>query len=387
MPASSLRKPTRPRLPFVLALALACLMFAPASALASNSFLGMLHTLSSLGSTVPENGDQNPYGIVTVPRSAGSLVKGDIIISNFNNKENLQGRGTTIVQKSPQGGLSLFAQIEPDELPGPCPGGVGLTTGLAILPDNYVVVGTLPSESGEASTSKPGCLIVLDPYGEPVETIAGPLINGPWDLTAAQATGGLTALFVTNVLNKTVEHGTTPTDEGTVLRIDLKTPPGPPEAPPGHPPMPLAPPPTVVSEQLIATGFPEATNKTTFVVGPTGVGLSPQGVLYVADTFDDRIASVPSAATRTTEVVGDGKTVSSGGNLNAPLGLAVERDGNILTTNGGDGNIVETAPGGSQLATANTEAGEGGLFGLALTLDGRGVYFVDDTNNTLGLLR
>jgi hypothetical protein len=174
VPASSLRKPTRPRLPFVLALALACLMFAPASALASNSFLGMLHTLSSLGSTVPENGDQNPYGIVTVPRSAGSLVKGDIIISNFNNKENLQGRGTTIVQKSPQGGLSLFAQIEPDELPGPCPGGVGLTTGLAILPDNYVVVGTLPSESGEASTSKPGCLIVLDPYGETRRDDCGP---------------------------------------------------------------------------------------------------------------------------------------------------------------------------------------------------------------------
>ena len=385
MPGSFQSRQARPRLPLVLALALACLIFAPASALASNTFLGMLHTVSSLGTTVPENGDQNPYGIVTVPRSAGSLVQGDIIISNFNNEENLQGTGTTIVQKSPAGALSLFAQIDPKKLPGECPGGVGLTTGLAILPDNYVVVGSLPSENGEAATASAGCLIVLDPYGDPVATISGSLINGPWDLTAAQGPRGLTALFVSNVLNGTVEHGTTPTDEGTVLRIDLSTPPAPPEAPPGHPPMPLAPAPKVVSEQVIATGFPEVTNKTTFVVGPTGVGLSPQGVLYVADTFDNRIAAVQSATTRTTAAV-DGSTVSSGGHLDSPLGLTVERDGNILTTNGGDGNIVETAPGGSQLATAETEAGEGGLFGLALTLDGRGIYFVDDANNTLGLL-
>ncbi len=385
MPGSFQRRKAFSRPPLVLALSLACLIFAPASALASNTFLGMLHTVSSLGTTVPENGDQNPYGIVTVPRSAGSLVRGDIIISNFNNEENLQGTGTTIVQKSPWGGLSLFAEIDPKDLPGACPGGVGLTTGLAILPDNYVVVGSLPSENGEAATASEGCLIVLNPYGEPVATISGSLINGPWDLTAARGPRGLTALFVSNVLNGTVGHTTTPADEGTVVRIDLSTPPAPPESPPGHPPMPLAPAPTVVSEQVVATGFPEVTNKTTFVVGPTGVGLSPQGVLYVADTFDNRIVAVPSATTRTTAAL-EGNPVSSGGHLNAPLGLTVERDGNILTTNGGDGNIVETAPGGSQLATAETEAGEGGLFGLALTLDGRAVYFVDDGNNTLGLL-
>ena len=68
-----------------------------------------------------------------MPASVGSLVRGDILISNFNDSENLQGTGTTIVQLTPGGQLSLFAQIESAALQ-PCPGGVGLTTALAILP-------------------------------------------------------------------------------------------------------------------------------------------------------------------------------------------------------------------------------------------------------------
>ena len=62
---------------------------------------------------MPVNGDVNPYGIADVPSSAGSLVRDDILISNFNNSENLQGTGTTIVQVSPSGQLSLFASIDP----------------------------------------------------------------------------------------------------------------------------------------------------------------------------------------------------------------------------------------------------------------------------------
>ena len=104
---------------------------------------------------MPGNGDVNPYGIVIVPRSTGSLVGGDILISDFNNGENLQGTGTTIVQMTPTGSLSLFAEIDPAKLPGACPGGVGLTTALAILPHGYVVVGSLPTADGNAATAQP----------------------------------------------------------------------------------------------------------------------------------------------------------------------------------------------------------------------------------------
>ena len=76
----------------------------------------------------------------------------------------------------------MFAQITAHSLPGACPGGVGLTTALGILPGGYVVVGSLPTTNGQSATAKYGCLIVLNSAGHPVETIAGPNIEGPWDM-------------------------------------------------------------------------------------------------------------------------------------------------------------------------------------------------------------
>ena len=367
-PASSLRT----RLSGALVAALACVMLLPGSALAFNfSFLGSLHTVTEIGSTVPANGDKNPYGIVTVPASVGSLVRGDLLISNFNNDENLQGTGTTLVQVSPGGSTSLFAQINPATLPGPCPGGVGLTTALEILPDGYVVVGSLPSENGQAATAQAGCLIVLDSSGHVVQTISGGPINGPWDMTAVSF-GPFTELFVTNVLNGTVAGGETTTYGGTVVRVGLNT-------GSGHPPL-------VTSERVIATGFPEATNPEAFVLGPTGDSLSAFGTLYVADTLDSRISAVPFALFRQAPIGGGGITVSAGGHLNKPLGMTLAPNGDILTANGGDGNIVETTPFGFQFPPANSGAEAGGLFGLTLDTQSPGIYFVDDANNSLGLL-
>jgi len=40
-----------------------------------------------------------------------SLVRGHILVSNFNNGQNLKGTGTTIVDIAPDGTLSVFAQI------------------------------------------------------------------------------------------------------------------------------------------------------------------------------------------------------------------------------------------------------------------------------------
>ncbi len=61
-------------------------------------------------STVPSNGDVNPYGVAFVdddfPVGTGPLQHGDILISNFNKSSNLQGTGTTIVDISKAGGQS-----------------------------------------------------------------------------------------------------------------------------------------------------------------------------------------------------------------------------------------------------------------------------------------
>jgi sugar lactone lactonase YvrE len=129
------------------------------------------------------------------------------------------------------------------------------------------------------------------------------------------------------------------------------------------------------------------------VVGPTGVGLSFNGaVLYVASTEDSRITAVPAPFFLQRPLVGPGFTVTSAGSLNAPLGLTVAPNGDIITVNGGDGNAVETVPvGGQQITTAqldNTTVpglpnGNGTLFGITLTPNGKGLYFVDDGSNTL----
>jgi len=348
------------------------------------AFLDSLSKVDPVASTVPSNGDQNPYGVAIVPRTIGNLIQGHVLVSNFNNNGangGQQGTGTTIVQIAPNGHVDLFAQIQAANLPGPCPGGVGLTTALAVLQSGWVIVGSLPTADGTAGTAKAGCLIVLNANGKVVKTLSGDSINGPWDMTALDL-GGAAVLFVTNVLNGTVKNSPNVVNEGTVVRILLFTPflDGDNDSD-DH----LAP--FEISRVTIASGFEERTDLAALVIGPTGVGLGHDGSLYVADSLENRIVRVPDALFRNSSA-GTGQVVSTGMHINDPLGLAIAPNGNILITNGGDGNIVETTPGGTQVAFKtidNTGIGGGTLFGLAVTPQGT-VYFVNDGNNMLDLL-
>jgi len=334
--------------------------------------------VSTVSSTVPSNGDINPYGVFAVPRTIGRLTKGNILVSNFNASNNFQGTGTTIVQISPTGNFSLFAQINPATLPGPCPGGVGLTTALVVLRSGWVIVGSLPTTDGMAATAQAGCLIVLNSNGNVVETITDPQINGPWDMNVFDQTGengnhpSSAMLFVTNVLNGTVAGGGQIVNEGTVLRIALAS--------------SAAFPPVVTSISVLGSGFSERTDPAALVIGPTGMALSKNNkVLYIADSLNNRIAAIADPLSRQTSA-GIGSTLSSGGSLNDPLGLTLAVNGDILTTNGNDGNLVVTKPNGVQSGTILLDpAGAGVLFGLT-AVAGQGVYFVDDGTNTLGIL-
>ncbi len=348
----------------------------PASA-SSAPFLANLRTVSKVASTVPANGDINPYGLVFVPTSVGKLQAGQLLISNFNAKEsaaeNGQGTGTTIVQVSRTGKVTPFATIDPKSLPGSCPGGVGLTTALNILPGGFVVVGSLPTTDGKTATAKYGCLIVLDSAGKAVETIASKNIQGPWDSTA-QSEGSKTALFVGNALNGGAAKGIHTIDNSTVLRIDLES---------GEGQMPK-----VLSETVIANGIPWVNSAEALVLGPTGLALASNGTLYVASTQDNKILAISAAMTRTTPAAKGGTVLTEGGHLKEPLGMVLAPNGNILTSNGGDGDMVETTPAGQQVAvqTADKKTGAGSLFGLAIAPEGNGIYFVDDGENTLNLM-
>src|SRR5579859_3439604 len=93
----------------VLALVLTIM---PSLALASGgSYIGQFSHIATIASTVPANGDINPYGIAVVPTSTGNLTQGNILVSNFNAASNFQGTGTTIVQITPGGSVSVFAQL------------------------------------------------------------------------------------------------------------------------------------------------------------------------------------------------------------------------------------------------------------------------------------
>jgi hypothetical protein len=350
------------------------LMAGSASAGGFSAYVGPLHTTSTIASTVPANGDVNPYGVAVVPRSTGDLQSGDVLVSNFNDQANVQGTGTTIVQVTPSGGVSLFAQINP-RLSG-CPGGVGLTTALTVLSSGWVIVGSLPTQNGNVSGA--GCLIVLDQWGNVRETFKDGGINGPWDMATLDQ-GNQAVLFVTNVLNGTVAAGGQVVFAGTVLRLVVS--------------IPASGLPFISSNTTIGSAFPEALNSAALVIGPTGVGLGPNQVLYVADTLSNRIAAIPNAVSRGV-TAGTGFTVSSGHALNGPLGLVIAPNGDILTVNSGNGKLIEITPSGSQIATRQLDSsvtpgsppGAGALFGLAVKPGQRDVYYVDDATNTLNLL-
>jgi len=377
---ASTRRPSTRLLAATLALVggVTALMLAAApAAIAAGPFIGPFNNVQTLSSTLPKNRDVNPYGVAVAPTTIGRLTTGDVLVSNFNNHRNLQGTGTTIVDVSPLGSVSLFADLAANKLPGACPGGLGLTTALVALRSGWVIVGSLPTKNGSSASMQAGCLIVLNPDGQPVETISGGDINGPWDMTAVDQ-GTMATLFVTNVLNGTVAASPNTVDGGTVVRVGLST--------AGAGPL------TVTSETVVGNGFPERTDPASLVVGPTGVGLGSDGTLYVADSVDNSIVSIPDALTRSGPT--GGTTISSDAALNDPLGLAMAPNGDILTANGGDGNLVETTPAGQQVAVKILDTtpappgpnGNGALFGLAVVPDGSGVYFVDDATNTLDVL-
>jgi hypothetical protein len=348
------------------------------AAAASDSFVGGLHHNEVVASTVPANGDVNPYGVAVVPRSHGRLVAGDVLVSNFNNAPTHaapggeQGRGTTVVEISPTGHRHLFARIPASSVPG----GVGLTTALVALRSGWVIVGSLPTSDGTSATMRPGELFVLDSSGAVRETITGHGIDGPWDATVVDH-GSSAQLFVSNVLNGIVGGRPSTTMRGDVVRLDLSLTGGRPK---------------VTDSVVVADGLAVRTDPAALVIGPTGLAVGPEGTLFVADAVRSRIARVPDATTRSSAVDAGsaGRTVAAGAPLRGPLGLALAPNGDLLAANGADNDLVELTRSGEVVAVRDLDTADppgGALFGLATTEEPRAVYYVNDDTNTLDVLR
>ncbi len=351
---------------------------------AGGGFLETIHHYVSVASTIPDNGDVNPYAVVVAPVSAGAIRRGDVLVDNFNGMSNLQGTGTTIMDYRPSTKeVNVFAVL-PRRIP-QCPVGVGLTTAMTMLKSGWVIVGSAPSTDGTTKTLGAGCLFVLDPNGRLVSVWTGPTIDAPWGNMAVIDNGDSAYLFISmagfDVPGPDVvdpKTGYPPIlHKATVLRLKLS--------------IPAGQPPEVVDQTVIGSGFAQRADKDSFLVGPTGLVLSPDGqTLYVTDSAANQIVAISDPATRD-DSAGIGRVVTQGGLLAGPLAMAMTPDGHLLVCNGKDGRAVEVDPEtGAQLAAkwidpdqAQSPPGNGDLFGLALSEDGKRLYYVQDDTNTL----
>jgi hypothetical protein len=348
----------------------------------AQSVLQNYHRLSTIASTIPDNGDLNPYALFVAPVSSGMIKKGDVIVDNFNNVSNLQGTGGTILVIDPATRATrLFAKL-PQNLP-QCPGGIGLSTAMAMLSSGWVIVGSTPSTDGTTATKGPGCLLVFDTNGKLVTVWSGGQINGPWGNMAVVDNGDKATLFVSMAGYDLPgpDKRDPATGEGVVvrkaniLRLQLAIPPGSP--------------PKVTGRAVIASGFGEQAIKDVFLIGPTGLALVGS-TLYASDAVGNRIVAIPDATTRS-GTAGTGRVVTQGGKMQRPLALIATPEGHLITSNAKNGEIVEVDPAsGKQLAAqwvdanqAQSPPGNGDLFGLALAPDGSGIYYVQDDTNML----
>ena len=363
--------------------ALAALAPGLARADGPQGLLETIHKHITRTSTVTDNGDLNPYAVVVAPISAGKIAKGDVLVDNFNNVSNLQGTGTTIVDYNPSTNqTALFAKLA-QNLP-QCPGGVGLTTAMTMLKSGFVIVGSTPSTDGTTRTKGPGCLLVFDANGQLVTTWAGPNINGPWGNMATLDNGTSAILFISmagfDIPGPEVRDPATgfpvTIKKATVLRLTLSIPEG--KSP------------AVTDETVIANGFGARADRDVFMIGPTGLALASDGTLYASDALENEIVAIPNATTRT-DSPGTGRSVTQGGLLKRPLALALTPNGHLLACNAVNGQLVEiNLATGKQLYAqwidtnqAQSPPGNGDLFGIAMTPDGQGFYYVEDDVNTL----
>jgi hypothetical protein len=321
-------------------------------------------------STIPANGDVNPYGVAFVPEdfpAGGTLSAGDVLVSNFNDNANTQGRGTTIIKLAPSGTLAppgsavtFFASKLP-----------GLSTALGVLRGGFVVVGNVPTTNGTFGTLGKGALQVIDRHGKWLATWTDPiLLDGPWDL-ALDDDGPKAHIFVSNVGN------------GTVSRLDVGVSSG------GL---------TLLKKTAIAHGYTHVPNMAALVLGPTGLAFDDRDdILYVASTADNAVYKIANASS-TTSSVNRGSVVFANSPLRGPLALRFAPNGDLLAANGDAVNadmahpseIVEFTKSGEFVREYNVDASQGGAFGID-TVVRQDTHFnyavVDDVTNSLSVYR
>jgi hypothetical protein len=348
--------------------------------------------IPTVGMTLdPMNGDQNPYGLVIAPATAGLITKGDLVVCNFNNltittttppSGNVQGDGTTIIGLHPGTGSMPYRIAQSADLMG--------CNALTMLPDDSI------SAAAWGATVNPNPLVSASgAIGTP---FASDAFAQPWGEAYVAATATQpAAIYVSNAPGGTTNAG------GTIDRISLDV-----DAQTSF---------TEIVTGICSGGAPGA------IFGPAGLTYDPASdTLYIVATSSASVvaiagvSSIPKdgvvvngqcvGATMPTPVptfsgpsMASARVIAHGTPFNTPLSAALLKNGDLVVGNADIGITVPSTttnflievspvlPGGFVGQPLQVDSGTpGALFGIAATVDASGnqiIYFNDDNNNAV----
>ena len=323
-----------------------------------HSVLKQLDDLATIGSTVPANGEQNPYGLDVAKTDAGKLEAGDLVVCDFNNAANVQGTGSTIIALHPHPGATTRFVAQDPSLLG--------CTALALAPSDFIWAAAF------AANDNP----IFSPGGSLVTTLAGGPWHGPFGQAFSPHSGpfGSAAFYESNA------------SDGSIVRINLPS----------------------FTFDVIVRGLPVNGGVPGSILGPSGLQYEKKhDRLYIVDGTNNalyalcHVSTIPAGGitvTGGTTFSGPFKhrarVVFSGPPLNGPISSALLANGHLVLGNTldptGKNLMVELTPHGRVLDVKNVDTGAAGaLFGMVATgrdVDDTKLYFNDDNDNTVKVL-
>ena len=323
------------------------------------SILKSLKKQVVIGSTIdPKLHQLNPYGLTLAPATTGAFQKGDLVVCNFNAKNNVQGTGYTIVALHPKPGSSPTLVSDSKTLTG--------CAALALGPADDIWAAAFSADDNP----------VLSASGKLEANIKGKDFDHPWGQVYAQPKSGNPAFYESNA------------GKGTIVRINLGA---------------------KFTYDVIASGFAVNHGKPGSIFAPSGLTYDPSiDTLYIVDGTNDTVvafANVTKIPAGGITVGKDGKSFSgpdakdarlvfSGAPLDGPISATLLFNGNLVVGNtsnpSGQNLMVELTPSGKVLDVRNVDKGaSGALFGIVATGSSAAdtkVYFNDDNDNDLRVL-
>jgi hypothetical protein len=345
-----------------LFLTLLGVQFAGLTAAAQQQTAPLFPPPATVFSTVPSNADVNPHGVAFVPSEVSPgyvLQPNDLLVANFNNVDNIQGQGSTIVRVSSGGADSLFYQGASK---------FGLTAAIGVVKRGFVFVGSLPTLDGTPNTAMAGSVLVLDGNGNLVMNVTSPLIKGPWGM-AVQDGGSGAHVYVSNVLN------------GTIARLDFS--------------FSATAPYTVALNRIIeiGSGFNYQQSPAALELGPSGLAYDAvHDTLYIASSDDNAVYSLTGVKSAKSSL-GSGTLVFRDlVHLHGPTQMAFSPNGHLVIANSdglnADSNqpseLTEFTTAGTFVSQFSVDPFSGGAFGVAVAPLGAAAFriaAVDDNQN------